>query len=252
MFNSLAPLSDASVNHLIQLLHLRIWHIEGPPPNYSTSSLPLVFPPLTESTLGEGAARGWLSFLGHLEGNASTMQGVTPLSRVKDSLTSLNINDFSYPIIDVSFTTPIQIFRNLVQLWVGVYCPGGEEGGQCTFRLDGDEVAKLAMPLPQLKSLSLGIPCPKNICATTVASLLPISVHCIELEDLAIHFNTTSIVDDFGNISKDPKFRELRSLPRCTLSYSLTQRCFTWNSGNNKFFSEFTQPGNRVERGEAS
>ena len=180
------------------------------------------------------------------------MQGVTPLSRVKDSLTSLNINDFSYPIIDVSFTTPIQIFRNLVQLWVGVYCPGGEEGGQWTFRLDDDEVAKLAMALPQLKSLSLGIPCPKNICATTVASLLPISVHCIELEDLAIHFNTTSIVDDFGNISKDPKFRELRSLPRCTLLYSLTQRCFTWNSGNNKFFSEFTQPGNRVERGEAS
>ena len=92
-------------------------------------------------------------------------------------------------------------------------------GGQCTFKLDDDEVSKLAMALPQLKSLSLGIPCPQSICATTVASLLPISVHCIELEDLAIHFNTTSIVDDFGNISKDPKFRELRSLPRCTLSY---------------------------------
>lgn len=91
-------------------------------------------------------------------------------------------------------------------------------GGQCTFRLNNDDVTKLAMALPQLESLLLGYPCSQNTCATTVACLLPISVYCVKLRELEIHFNTTNIVDDLESISKDPWLQDLRSLPRCTLS----------------------------------
>jgi len=55
-YDSLVPLSDAALDHLIHLPRLRTWRIHGPPPSYPTSSLPLVFPPLKELTLGEGAA----------------------------------------------------------------------------------------------------------------------------------------------------------------------------------------------------
>ena len=75
----------------------------------------------------------------------------------------------------------------------------------------------MTMALPQLQSLLLGYPCGKNTCATTVACLLPISVHCPKLQSLNIHFNTTTIVDDLKNISEDPQFQELPSLQKCTL-----------------------------------
>jgi len=218
-FTSLVPLSDAAVNHLIQLPHLRTWHTGGPPPTYAPSSLPPVFPPITKFTLESCAANGWLSLFKHLEHTASTIHGATPMSRVKQSLKSLNIIEGSPdPIIDVSFTSTIQIFRDLVSLNVWTDCHDNNGGGQCIFRLDNDDVIKLVTTLSQLESLLLGDPCFENTCTTTVACLLPISVYSTKLRDLTIHFNTTNVVEDFKGISRDPRFQELRSLPRCTLS----------------------------------
>ena len=213
-FFSLTPLSDAAVNHLIHLPHLRTWHTEYPPPNYSTSSLPLVFPPLRKFTLGEGAARGWLSLFKRLGDCVPSTQGGTPLSRVRESLESLNVGDFPDPIIDVPFASMIQTFRNLVHLDIMVSC----RDGQCIFKLNDDNVTELVTTLPRLDSLLLGYPCDENTCATTVACLLPISVHCPRLQSLGIHFNTTTIVDDLKNISEDPRYQELRSLRKCALS----------------------------------
>ena len=216
-FASPVPLSDAAINHLIQLPHLRIWRIEGPPPHYSTPSLPLIFPPLTELTLGEGAACGWLSLFERSQDGASTMQGVAPLSWVKDSLKSLDIEELSGHIINISFTSQIRLFQNLTHLWITAHCPD-EDDDQYIFRLNDDDVTNLAVALPRLEFLSLGAPCPKNTCTTTIACLLQISVHCVGLKELEFHFNSTRIVDDLENISKDPQLQELRLLPKCTLS----------------------------------
>jgi len=221
-FASPVSLSDEAVNHLIRLPHLRIWRVKGPPPSYSASSLPLLFPPLVEITLGEGAARGWLSLFERLEDRGSPTQTITPLSGVRKSLKSLKINNIPGLTIDVSFTSPIQIFRNLVDLNVLVSCHNSRNEGQCSFKLNNDDVTKLAIALPRLESLLLGHPCYEDTCATTVACLLPISIHCVKLRKLEIHFNTTNIVDDLKNISEDPRFQELRSLPRCTLTYLRT------------------------------
>ena len=208
------PLSDVAVDHVIQLPHLRTWRVGGPPPNYSASSPLLDFPALTRFTLGEDAARGWLSLFKRLEDHVSVTRGTTPLYRVKESLLSLSVDvPSATPIIDISLTSPIQMFRNLVTLDVVVAC----DRGQCAFKLDNDNVTNLAMALSQLVRLHLGFPCQENTCATTVACLLPISVYCVKLEILEIHFNTTNIVDDLKNISVDSRFQELRSLPRGAL-----------------------------------
>ena len=212
------PLSNAALDHLIQLPHLHTWRIHGPPPNYPASSLPLVFPPLKELTLGEGAACGWLPLLRRLEGGASTTQGVTPLSKAKESLEVLKIEDISGINIDTSSVRTIQHFRNLVDLDIDACCYDEDDKGQCIFKLNNDDVTELAMALTQLESLLLGHPCFETTCLTTVACLLPISVHCNKLKKLEIHFNTTNIVDDFKNISGDPRFQQLRSLPRCSLA----------------------------------
>ena len=212
-FTSPGPLSDVAVNHLIHFPNLGIWGVEGPPPSYSALSLPPTFPPLVEFTLEGCAARGWLSLLERLEDRDASTRGATPLSRAKESLETLTIRSAPGLIIDISFTSPIFIFRNLVNLRALVVC----HEGQCIFRLDNDNVTELAMAMPQLESLFLGYPCFRNTCTTTIACLLPISVYCVKLQKLSIHFNTANIVDDLKNISEDPRSHERHSLPRCPL-----------------------------------
>ena len=218
-FTSLIPLSDAAINHLTHLPNLRIWRLKGHPPDYSTLPLPPTFPPLTEFTLWGGATRGWLSLFERLEGGVPSAQGVTPLSRIKESLKSLEFEDSPGFIIDASFTSTIRTFGNLSFLLVQIDCHDEDYEGRCPFKLDDENVTKFAMALPQLEYLFLGRPCSKNTCATTVACLLPLSVYCPELDELEIHFNTTNIVNDLKNISEDPRFQTLRSLPRCSLEY---------------------------------
>jgi len=216
--NSPIPMSDAAINHLIRLPNFRTWNTEGPPPSYSALSLPLLFSPLTELTLGDSAACGWLPLFKRLEHSTSIARAVTPLSRMKESLTLLSIENLDGSIIDVALATTIQIFRNLITLYVEYYCYAPGEEGECTFKLNNDSVAELATALPQIESLLLGYPCAENTCATTVACLVPISACCVKLQTLEIHFNTTNIVEDLKNISEDPRYQALRSLPRCTLA----------------------------------
>ena len=195
-----------------------------PPPAYLAHQTPptrlfcFIPAPRLPTTQGsytrEGAAPGWFSFFKRLEDRVSSTQGTMPLSRVRESLESLNIRDFPDPVIDVPFASMIQTFRNLAHLNVMVNC----RDGQCAFKLNNDDIAEFAMALPRLDSLLLGYPCDKNTCATTVACLLPISVRCPRLQSLGIHFNTTNIVDDLKNISGGPRFQELRSLRKCAIS----------------------------------
>ena len=213
-----APLSDTAIAHLIQLPHLHTWFTGGPPPNVPPSSSPLTFPPLVHLTLWDSAACGWLSLFKRLEHDVPTTRGAGPLSRMKESLRTLNVKYLYDFTIDVSFISPVQIFYNLISLNVGARCRDEDGNDRCVFKLNDDSATKLAMALPRLESLFLGHPCSENTCTTTVACLLQISAHCIKLRTLTIHFNTTNIVDDIQNISQDPRFQTLRSLPRCTLS----------------------------------
>ena len=207
-FISIVPLSETAVEHLIRLPHLHTCRIEGPPPSHPASHLPLVFPPLAELALGKDTPGGWLSVLERLGGCPA------PLSKVKESLKSLKLPSTT---TDTSFVSLAQIFHNLVNLWIDADCDGRGDGPRCIFKLNNDNVTELAVALPQLELLVLGRPCSNNTCTTTVACLLSISVHCVKLRTLVIHFNTTNIVNDLKGISGDPRFHELRSRPKCKL-----------------------------------
>lgn len=213
-FTSSIPLSDMAMNHLVHLPNLRSCRVEGPPPSYSALPTPPIFPSLMGFMLGRGATRGWLSLFRRLEDSVSSTQCVTPLSRMKESLWSLNREESTDLTVDVSLTSTIRMFHNLTYLAVRVGCHDEDNTGQCAFELNNDDVTKFAMTLSQLEILILGNPCSKNTCTTTVACLLPISVYCVRLQELRIHFNTMNIVDDLKNISENPIFEELR----CSLS----------------------------------
>ena len=217
-FASPARLSDAAINHLIQLPHLHAWFTGDPPPNFPPSSSRLVFPALVQLTLWDGATSGWLSLFRRLERDVPATEGITPLSRIRDSLRVLNIRNLKDFAIDTSVTSPIQIFRNMISLNVATRCRGGDDDSQCSFKLNNGDAAQLAAALPQLESLFLGHPCSNDTCATTVACLLPISTYCVKLRNLEIHFNAINIIDDLRGISEDPRSEKLRSLPRRKLS----------------------------------
>jgi len=74
-----------------------------------------------------------------------------------------------------------------------VNCSGVET---CLFHLTDDDLENLAAALPHLESLRLGQPCNFGSCKTTVAALMSISVHCLDLTVLETHFNTLEIVGD--------------------------------------------------------
>jgi len=216
-FYSRVLLSDEAMNHLVRLPNLYDLRVEGPPPNCSISPASLVFSPLIKCTLAPSTAVQWLSLFKCLEDCVPAMLGVTPMSRTKESLKYLHVEHSFNLTVDASFTSSIQIFWNLTHLNVDAHCYDNHGRGQCHFVLNNNDIAKLATALPRLKTLLLGYPCPWNTCVTTVACLLPISIHCAELEELEIHFNTANIAVDFENISKDLQFQALTSSERSSL-----------------------------------
>lgn len=87
--------------------------------------------------------------------------------------------------------------------------------GRCIFKPDNENIVEIGTAVPRLRFLRLGPPCFENTC--TVACLLQTSVHCVELQKPEVHFNTMNIIDNLKDISEDPSFQQLRSLPNCTL-----------------------------------
>ena len=72
--------------------------------------------------------------------------------------------------------------------------------GTCIFQLTDDDMENLAIALHHLESLRLGKSRIFDTCKTTVAALMPISVHCMDLTVLETHFNTLEIVRDLQRV----------------------------------------------------
>jgi len=208
-FGSSEPLSEAAFNHLMRLPNLRSWVVYEP-----LRTLPLApFPSLEELRLGP-AALPWLHLLA-AHGDDQLRNGLAPPpamlnTNVKATLKLLNCPE-NTPI-DPILLSLISSFRNLVTLCVANYYCNKE--GSCLFRLTDDDVENFAVALPSLVSLQLGGVCSSNACHTSISSLLSISIHCLGLTLLEIHFNTQSILDDIQRLlDEDPG----RDKPRCKL-----------------------------------
>ena len=207
-----SPLSDAAVQHIMQLPNLCNWYaVNGPP---RTPNLPLsdIFPRLDRLSLAEEISLDWLTLF-------TTTARHTPSGQIShpplkqgpiERLTDLVI--FPKVIIDAAFMSPIILFHGLVilRLTAACYTVGG-----CAFNLTDDDIAEIAPALPCLVVAMLGIVCLENSCRTTVASLASLSEHCRGLQDLEIHFNTANLPNDLDAVSADPRLDSLPSLRTC-------------------------------------
>jgi len=196
-FGSSVPLSEAAFHHLMRLPNLRSWVAVHEPPR---TLPPVAFPSLEELHLG-GAALPWIHLLA-ARGEGEFRNGLAPAPA---AITDTNINGTLRVLhcprntpVDMMLLSSISSFRNLVVLYVANDCCN--DRGSCGFRLTDGDVEDLAVALPSLAFLGLGGACSYNSCQTTVSSLLSISIHCLELRFLEIHFNTRTIVSDIQRL----------------------------------------------------
>jgi hypothetical protein len=210
-FGSSEQLSEAAFSHLMRLPNLRSWVAFHEPPQ----TLPLVtFPSLEELRL-KSPALPWLRLLAP-RGDDQSQNGLTSPptilnTNVKETLKHLDCPENT--LVGPVLLSHISSFRNLVTLYVANdFCD--IVGESCLFFLSDRDVENLAVTLPFLVSLRLGEVCGFNVCANTVSSLLSISIHCLGLTLLEIHFNTRSIVSDMKNLLSEGSGRDK---PRCKL-----------------------------------
>ena len=203
-----SPLSDAAVQHIMQLPNLGMWDaVSGPP---KTSHLPLsdIFPRLNDLSLVSEASLEWLTFL------TKTTRRILPGQNFHSPLDWGRIQRFRrlvvYPPvpIDSIFMTPIMQFRGLVLLRLKPAC---SHSGGCAFRLTDNNIAEITTALPRLEVAILGAACSANSCRTTVASLVSFSTRCRHLKYLKVHFNMTNLRSGLESVSADPRLDNLPS-----------------------------------------
>ena len=195
-FRFYIPLTEAAIQRIMQLPNLCTWDTAQAPPQTAPLS---VFPSLKHIYLRRPATLPWIHLLA---------------SRANISETLQTLKCPSGTIVDPTFLSSILKFRNLVILHVDTRCQVGRD---CTFRLADADMESLATTLPRLKELQLGPSRGCNFCNTTVASLMSISTHCLDLKGLETHFNTLTIVGDMerlldGNSGRDSAKCQLQKL----------------------------------------
>jgi len=189
------PISEAALHYLMRLPNLSSWRtVQGPPRVIPT----FIFPSLDELRLDKQETLPWLHLLpSHQRGtlqNGST--STTSDANTRGTLKTLDLP--ATTTVDSTLLSSFARFWNLVTLRVRTRRSSGMEG--CTFYFTDNDVENLASALPRLNSLRLGVPCDGGSCSTTIASLMSVSVHCLDLEVLEIHFNTRTIVGDIRHM----------------------------------------------------
>ena len=207
----LTPLSDAAVQHIMQLPVLVSWSTRSAPPKRSDLSLSDAFPQLEYLELYTEASLQWLPLFGTTlrrisSGQNSYDRGPIPKLILLECLAPTPVNSV--------FLSPIMLFHGLEELILESPCSAADG---CAFNLTDDDVAKIASALPNLEYAAFGRVCRADSCKTTVSSLLFLSVGCKKLRSLEIHFNMGNLCDDLESISENPRLCDLCALSRCQL-----------------------------------
>ena len=218
------PLTDAAIQHIMQLPGLTTWETEGGPPVISDLSAVDTFPKLQDLCLRSTEALEWLSFFGGKTHCAPSGQVArVPRNRGPyQTLATIGCNRVAPSKIDAALMSSVLLFRGLVQLRLDLVC---SEAHGCGFGLTDDDIGEMVHALPNLRALDLGDMCPADSCKTTVASLLIISTGCKNLVNLGIHFRTRNLLHDLESMTSNPRLRDLFRLPRCGL-----RRLEVWNA----------------------
>jgi len=207
-------LRDVSWSRIMALPHLRVLKTDQWPPTTFPSNLPALFPSLRNISLHGPLASGWIHFLA--EGSA---QGVSHGTGSKPRIVAPHLVQLycDYGVeLGGTLASCLGVFRSLSSLVLGGSSPCSRR--PCAFRLTDEDVSRLAIELPGLRKLFLGVPCAYGTCRTTVNSLLALSVYCKGLHELCIHFNTRNFAWDMKNSLRNPLRRIPHPPSRCPLA----------------------------------
>jgi len=202
------PLSDAAVQHIMQLPNLTEWYTMNGPPRVSDLSPSGAFLKLDLLQLCEEASLGWLPLFEVTARRTSSTQGahIQSYHGPGQNLTTLEC------LVDVSvgaaLVTPIMLFHGLVYLTIHSSC---SDTSGCIFSLTDDDTEEITTALPRLKEAVFGWVCSANSCRTTVSSLISFSTHCEDLVYLEIHFNTTNLRNNLEPVLADLRLDNLPS-----------------------------------------
>ena len=185
------PLSEPAFLHAITLPNLREFSVHNrPPPKVPESTT--IFPSLDRFNLTTVFHSQWVSFIGSRPSRNSRTPMTNELGTPHSTLQTLA--PFSHGGSGPVAIGQTPAFVNLTTLNIPGLCPGD---GTCAFSLTDNDVDRLAIALPRLTYLMLGvIRCGRNACKTTFRSYLSLSVYCSELCYLEIHINTDDILSD--------------------------------------------------------
>ena len=131
-------------------------------------------------------------------------------ANIEQTLSSLDCHGNGIPLTEAGLH-PFLSFGRLTKLDLLFPCTG--EG--CSFQLNDSIISKLAVALPRLTHLGLGgAPCEAATSDVTIASLVVLSINCVDLDFLRLHFNANGIIShDVHTNSQTHKFTcKLRTL----------------------------------------
>jgi len=208
------PLSEAAVQHIMRLPKLTSWHAMNGLPRVSDFSLSNTFPQLETLILCTEASLEWLPLFEATARHTSSGRDAHAPSDRWPGRKLIVLASWEIAPVDAAFMTPIMRFHGLTELSLRSAC---SNTGECMFGLTDDDVAEIAIALPNLVDATFGEVCSADSCRTTACSLLFLSTSCKKLKTLEIHFNTRNLRDDLQSIPENLRLRGLCGLPRCRL-----------------------------------
>jgi hypothetical protein len=168
----------AVTEKLLRLPNLRRLHVHLP----GTLIFPpaIVFPALQELEVTfRGSSPVYLQTLGTSLLDAGVGQTLTSLKCTCREI-----------LLTEAGLRPFLSFKRLTKLVLSPSCTKR----RCNSQLDDSIISELAAALPQLTYLELGdIPCETPTSDVTIASLVALSTHCVDLDFLQLHFDTNDI-----------------------------------------------------------
>ena len=203
-----SDLSDAAIRHVIRLPNLNDASVRFSNLDRRAAPVDAAFPSLRTLETRVDSNGGWkyvMEDITNLESVVLHSRTVLHPEEVVHVFGFLINKGFHWTMHRLSFAvfepcgltppilTPLYKFGSLTRLSVTSPCDPME----CQSRLTDGSLAQLAEALPLLVELLLGdVPCGSPARGVTLAGLHPLSVHCVHLETLQIHFSALDIPTD--------------------------------------------------------
>ena len=203
-----SDLSDAAIHHVTRLPNLSDASLGSVNLDRLTATPETSFPPLRTVETRVNSKGGWKCLLQDTTNLESiVLHSPTALlpGEVVDAFGFLINKGFHQTMRRLSFAalepyditppvlTPLLAFGYLTNLSVSPPC----HPTRCSSQLTNDTLAQLAGALPQLVELVLGnVPCGSPAPGVTLSGLAPLSVHCVHLRTLQVHFSALDIHTD--------------------------------------------------------